>query len=390
MQEKVTHSPEIVILGRYLIESVLGRSNDSAAFLVRDLHGKARDVPGKLFVLKEMIEPVKRARHRLASEGNLLRRLQHPGLPRVHQVLTDDTHNRVFLLMEYIDGHDLEILRQQQPEQRFSWLHIMSIMAPVIETVHYLHRQQTPIVHGDIKPANIIVQKGDGMAFLVDWVLLKGRDSVLHRDADRFRYWAPEHFGGGSIEVRTDIYALGATFFALATGKLPPDARSLQASSSDPLEFVQSAVPAIPLQKARAIARAMSLDAGRRFSSVEQFWDALWLVEESSSRAPEVSFMRESPPSLSGPGPLQPTLGPDPEQPSNGSTSGSPVGKEDPVSTFRLPREPKRETATDRIEERENPEASVRLPQQPLDILRAGRAETQKEPNTEKTPDVPS
>ena len=280
MQEQPTPSLEIVIRGQYVIEGLLGKGSAGATYLVRDQQSGDGRVPGKLFALKEVIEPMKQARRRLASEGKLLRRLQHPGLPSVPQVLKDDKNDRVYLLREYIAGQDLETLRQQQPEQCFSWPHVMSIMALVVEAVLYLHRQKSPIVHGNIKPANIIMQKEGGTTVLVGLGLVKTCDSVPLGDDDHCRYLAPEQYGG-SIDVRTDIYALGATFYTLATGKLPPDARSHQASTSDPLEFAKSAAPAIPLQKGRTIARAMSLDAGRRFSSVEQFWDALWLLEEN-------------------------------------------------------------------------------------------------------------
>ena len=195
-----------------------------------------RDVPGKLFIFKEVIEPEKQVRHRLASQGKLLRRLHHPGLPRVHQVLKDDKYGRIFLLMEYIAGRDLEALRQQQPEQLFSWLYVMSIMAPVIESLLYLHRQRPPFVHGAIKPANIIVQQEYGMPVLVGLGLARACAPVQLRDVDHSLYRAPEQYDG-HIDVRSDIYALGATFYTLVTGKLPPDARSRQARTSEPLEF---------------------------------------------------------------------------------------------------------------------------------------------------------
>src|SRR2546430_1208017 len=108
MQEQTTHRVEMVIRGQYVIENLLGRSGSGATYLVRDQH--ARDASSSLFVLKEVVEPNKQARHRLASEWKLLRRLHHPGLPRVHRVLNDDKNNRVYLLMDYIAGQDLETL----------------------------------------------------------------------------------------------------------------------------------------------------------------------------------------------------------------------------------------------------------------------------------------
>src|SRR2546425_2527054 len=95
VQEQTTLPVGTVIRGQYIIEGLLGRSSSGATYLVRDQH--ARDVPSNLFVLKEVVEPNKQARHRLASEGKLLRRLHHLSLPRVHGVLNDDKNNRVYL-----------------------------------------------------------------------------------------------------------------------------------------------------------------------------------------------------------------------------------------------------------------------------------------------------
>src|SRR5690242_4728919 len=126
MQEQATLSVGTVIRGQYIVEGLLGRSGSGATYLVRDQ--RARDVPSNLFVLKEVVEPNKQARHRLASEGKLLRRLHHPGLPRVHQVLNDDKNKRVYWLVDYIAGQDLETLRQQQPEHLFAWPEVMHIL----------------------------------------------------------------------------------------------------------------------------------------------------------------------------------------------------------------------------------------------------------------------
>jgi eukaryotic-like serine/threonine-protein kinase len=291
-----------VIRGRYIVEGLLGRSSSGATYLVRDQH--VRDVPSNLFVLKEVVEPNKQARHRLASEGKLLRRLHHIGLPRIHRVLNDDKNNRVYLLMDYIAGQDLETLRHQQPENLFPWIEVMSIMAPIITVVTYLHRQQPPIIHGDIKPVNIIRPKEDIRVVLVDFGMLKVCDPDSTTDADRYCYRAPEQYNG-SIDERTDMYALGATCYTVVTGKLPPDASSrlkqVGNEAMDPLEPVNNLVPAIPMSIGKAIDRAMSIDAQHRFSSVEQFWEALWCLEEHPAPVFGIPSVPKGPPAISEP-----------------------------------------------------------------------------------------
>lgn len=282
MQEQATLSVGTVIQKQYIVEGLLSRSNSGATYLVRDQ--RARDVSRNLFVLfvlKEVVEPNKQARRRLLAEGKFLRRLHHPGLPRVRQVLNDNKNHRVYLLMDFIAGQDLETLRQQKDEKLFSWPEVMSIMAPIIAAVTYLHSQQPPVIHGDIKPANIIMPREDSGVVLVDFGMITAYNPGSTIAASRHCYRAPEQ-NNGSIDVRTDIYALGATYYTLVTGKLPPDAHArlthVGNEALDPLEPVNSLVPALPMHIGKAIEQAMSLDAHHRFSSVEQFWEALWLV----------------------------------------------------------------------------------------------------------------
>src|SRR5438552_2036193 len=93
MQEQATFPVGTVIQRHYIVEGLLSRSSSGATYLVRDQ--RARDVPGNLFVFKEVVEASKPARRRLVTAGTLLRRLHHPVFPRVCQVLNDNKNKRV-------------------------------------------------------------------------------------------------------------------------------------------------------------------------------------------------------------------------------------------------------------------------------------------------------
>ena len=344
MQEQAGLPERMVRQRQYLVEGILGSCSSRATYLVREQ--RARDVPGNLFVLKEVLEPNKQARHRLVTASKFLRRLRHPGLLRVHRVLNDDKNNRVYLLMDYIAGQDLETLRQQQPEKLFSWTEVMHIMAPINAALTYLHHQRPPIIHGDIKPANILRAREDSRVVLVDFGMIKAYDPDSPTAADRYRYRAPEQTNG-SIDVRTDIYALGATFYTLVTGKLPPDALSrltqVGNEAMDPLEPINNVVPAIPMSKGKAIERAMSLDAQHRFSSVEQFWEALWRLEEHPAPVLGIPSVPKGPPAVRALGPEravgQASEKQVPKPPPGVHVPGSDEA-EDPTATVRLPKPP--------------------------------------------------
>lgn len=265
-----------VVHDRYVVEKVLGRGGFSAVYLVRD-----QRVRQNLFALKELIDPQKRERERFTFEAEVLRRVDHPSLPRVYRVFEDDANNRAYILMDYIEGPNLEVLRRQQAEKRFSVQQVLSIMKPIMNAVAYLHQQKPPIIHRDIKPANIIVPTSGDEAVLVDFGIAKEFDPESTTTAVRHAspgYGSPEHYGTGT-NPRTDIYSLGATLYSLLSGHVPTDAfyRTTQMGSRgiDPLEPIHNYAPNVPPHMAEAIYRAMALDPEKRFPTVQEFWQAL-------------------------------------------------------------------------------------------------------------------
>jgi len=265
-----------VIRDRYTVEDLLGKGGFGAVYLVQD-----QRVRGNLFALKEVIDPNKEERMRFAFECEVLKRLDNPALPRVYRVFEDNKNIRVYMLMDYIAGPNLEILRQRQPEKRFSLSQAMRMMSPIVGAVSYLHRQRPPIIHRDIKPANIIVPDAGDEAVLVDFGIAKEYDQDSTTTAVRRcspGYGAPEQYAKGT-NPRTDIYGLGATFYAILTGTIPADAlyrmTQMGSKSIDPLESVQQLAPDVPQHVSDAVHRAMSINSNDRFATVEEFWQAL-------------------------------------------------------------------------------------------------------------------
>ena len=261
---------------RYIIERLLGKGGFSTIYLVRDRHARQN-----LYALKEVIDPNQRERERFTFECELLMRLEHPALPRVYRVFEESKRNRVYVLMDFIEGSNLEHLRNQQPEKRFALTQVIGIMAPIVDAIGYLHRQNPPIVHRDIKPAIIILPTRGEEAVLVDFGIAKMYEPEATTTAVRHcspGYGAPEQYGIGTTP-RTDIYGLGATFYTLLTGTIPVDAleRMLQLNEKepDPLVPVNQVITTVPESVSNAISRAMSTRSTARFAKVEEFWQAL-------------------------------------------------------------------------------------------------------------------
>jgi eukaryotic-like serine/threonine-protein kinase len=259
---------------RYVIEGFLGMGGFGAVYLVRD-----RRVKQHLFALKEVIDPKKRDRERFIFEAEILKRLDHWALPHVYQMFEDARLKRVYMLMDYIEGRDLEALRKEQPDERISLPLVLNLMAPIVDALVYLHHQDPPIVHRDIKPENIIVPARGDEAVLVDFSIAK--EYVEERTTTVIRHGSPgyaalEQYGSGTTP-RTDIYGLAATIYTLLTGSIPPDAitRAIGSKGFDPLEPANLITPDVPWAVAMTIERAMSISSNDRFATVEEFWQEL-------------------------------------------------------------------------------------------------------------------
>jgi serine/threonine protein kinase len=263
---------ESIIRGRYLIQSQLGTGNVGDVYLVRD-----QLITWKspiLFAFKEVINPNRHQLYQITLDGMALRLLQHQALPRVYNVLSDAKHDRVYVQMEYIEGSNLDKLRLRRTESRFSFTETMTIMTPIMDAVAYLHSQRSPIIHQDIKPANIIVSFKQGMVMLVNFGVGKQYKLGLTARHSLTPYEAPEQYHG-EINTLTDIYGLGATLYTLLTGIAPLDALYRASKSVDPLIPVNQMVPTVSPLVADAIHHAMSLNSGDRIPSVQQFKQAL-------------------------------------------------------------------------------------------------------------------
>jgi eukaryotic-like serine/threonine-protein kinase len=291
-EEPETLSPGAVLRSRYLVIDLLGKGGFSAVYLVQDLQGEE-----SFFALKEVVTRYKKGSEHFTFEYSLLERLVHPALPRVHHVFDNEEHSRLYMLMDYVEGPNLETLRHIQHEKRFALPVITAILAPIVDAVAYLHQQNPPIVHRDIKPSNIIVPIVERKTVLVDFGIAKEYDKLGTTSAVRYGshgYGAPEQYTAGT-NTRTDIYGLGAMLYTLLTGEVPADAldRMTQLSNDkpDPLKPTSVLVPSIPLPASRAIGRAMSINMMQRFATAQEFWQA---VQGESGQQPHIAVALDS------------------------------------------------------------------------------------------------
>lgn len=196
-------------------------------------------LPGRLCAIKEVqpdptASPELRAQaqEQFLREASILAQLDHPNLPKVSDFFSHG--GRDFLVMDYVPGKDLrqlieENLSEGKPiEERL----VLNWAVQILDALTYLHQQDPPVLHRDIKPANIKLTP-DNRIKLVDFGLAKllagdeARTITVIQGRGTALYTPLEQYAGESdhTDVRSDIYALGATLYHLLTLSPPPAAR---------------------------------------------------------------------------------------------------------------------------------------------------------------------
>ena len=168
--------------------------------------------------------------------------------------------------MEFVQGEDLEQMMERTggalPQEQ-----VMKWILQIADALIYLHAQKPPIIHRDIKPANIrITPQGDAM--LVDFGIAKVYDpnqkTTMGARAVTPGYSPPEQYGVGSTDAQSDVYALGATMYALLTGQDVPPSVDITAGAVPPPPPAQLVNPAIRPEISRALERAMQINRSAR------------------------------------------------------------------------------------------------------------------------------
>lgn len=223
--------------GTYRIIRPLGQGGMGAVYLAANT--KAFD---RLCVIKEVIEyydandpaEQQKAAQRFEIEARILATLKHPGIPDIYAYFSEQGRN--YLVMEYIEGADLadgltheedgQIVRGRPMKAE----DVIRYIRQICDVLDYLEKHQPPVIHNDIKPANIIIDSHTGRAVLVDFGTAKTRYSLqtpAPSAAGRpgrqqssvygtVGYAAPELYDG-KAEPRSDVYALAATAYHLLT-----------------------------------------------------------------------------------------------------------------------------------------------------------------------------
>lgn len=270
--------------GRYRVDRQIGQGGMGAVFIATD------ERFGATVAIKETFFNDEKFRKAFEREARLLNSLRHHALPRVSDHFIEGQGQ--FLVMEFIDGDDLS----EQLESGGGAFAVGDVCAwadQLLDALEYLHTQEMPVIHRDIKPQNLKLNSR-GQVILLDFGLAKGNptspDSATAAKSIvgySRNYASIEQIQGSGTDPRSDLYSLGATLYHLMTGTPPADAltRAMNVLSGkpDPLIDAIAIRGEIPVGVSRLLTQAMALNADDRPATAREMRDLLTNHENVTS-----------------------------------------------------------------------------------------------------------
>jgi serine/threonine protein kinase len=244
------------------------------------------------------------SRKRFLQEARAAASVNHPRLVTVHEV--DEHEARVFLVLEYLAGGSVNDLLRARG--RLDWQTATRVAIEVCQALEACHARG--IVHRDVKPANFLVSDDTaGFVKLSDFGLAKLRDSQTTMTGSREvlgtpAFMSPEQCRAEPVDARSDIYALGAAYFAMLAGKPPfdgdVDVQVMFGHCSKPIPNPSELVPGIPVGCTRVIERAMAKQPFDRYRTATEMRQALeGLLADPAAVKPLASRLQKTPSPMS-------------------------------------------------------------------------------------------
>jgi serine/threonine-protein kinase len=264
------------VRSKFTLDALLGLGATGAVFAVTHRNGSRV----ALKVLYPELAAIPELRARFLSEGYIANRIRHEGVVKIIEDDDDDELATVFLVMELLEGQTLA----NQARANAGRIALDEVLVRAIETLDVLAAAHAEgIIHRDVKPDNLFVTT-TGKLKVLDFGIarLTGGTSTT-RSGQRLgtpAFMAPEQAGGRirDIDARTDIWALGASMFALLTGRhvhiaSTPSELTIYAATQSATPI--ASVADVPVEVARVIDRALAFERSTRFSSAREMRDAL-------------------------------------------------------------------------------------------------------------------
>ncbi len=255
-------SPDTIIGGRYRVTKPLGGGGMKLVYLAEDLRLAARPC-----ALAEMVdtftspEMQSQAIAAFQREADMLAQLSNEHIPRIFDRFSDA--NRHYLVMEFVDGITLE-QELARNGRKLEQTRVIDIALQILDTLEYLHNLKPPVIYRDLKPSNVMLT-ASGQVKLIDFGIARFFQPQSNATMIGTQGYAPPEQYRGRAEVRSDLYALGATMHHALTGRDP--------AAEAPFSFppTRSLCPGIDTALAELVDQSLAYDVVHRMADATEF-----------------------------------------------------------------------------------------------------------------------
>ncbi len=293
-----------LLQNRYLIVHLIGKGGMGDVYLAIDQRlGSAVALKRTFFSGDEVFADA------FEREARTLARLRNNALPKVSDHFIEDETQ--YLIMEHIAGDDLA-KRLEVSEKPFPVAWVLFWADQLLDALGYLHSQEPPVLHRDIKPQNLKLTDENSVV-LLDFGLSKNtvgetRSATTGSVVGYTPHFAPmEQIRGTGTDARSDIYSLSATLYQLLTNVVPPDvltrADALLGGKPDPIEALNEINGEVSREVSDVILKGMAVSQEQRFSGARQMQKALrdvFAQNQNTNSKQNESFAVQTHNSISG------------------------------------------------------------------------------------------
>src|SRR2546426_2568218 len=291
-------SPEFLALqellaGRYSIERELGRGGMGIVLLARDVALAPR---AAINLPPPHLASRPDERERFLQEARTAAGLSHPNIVPIH--LVEARGDLVFFVMGFVDGETLrDRVERAGPLSPRLAMKLLQEVAWALGAAH-----QRGVIHRDVKPDNIMIERATERAVVTDFGIALGRrgESAGGLVVGTARYMSPEQACGEPVDARSDLYSLGATFFYALTGRAPFEAANAPAIITkhvyEPAPLVQTRRPEVPVKLSAVVDRLLRKAPAERFQTADDLARVAGELRGRDFRAPPLvrAFMRNA------------------------------------------------------------------------------------------------
>jgi len=278
-------------IGKYKILGIIGKGGMGIVYKALDPDIE-REVAIKTIRFDTLTEGIEKEEMltRVIREAKAAGRLNHRNIITVYDVIRDE--DLTYIVMQYVDGQSLQALIDSG--KVFSPQEIIDLFRPISESLDYAH--QNGIVHRDIKPGNILIDK-NGHPFLADFGVARIETSTLTQagtTVGTLSYMSPEQVKGEMVDGRSDIFALGVILYELLSGKKPFAGDNISTIVykivHEPPRRLREFKQDVPLGYEAVIQKALAKNREDRYQNCRELSAAL----ENPDRAAEATLAYEA------------------------------------------------------------------------------------------------